>query len=187
MFTGIIQDQGEIISIETIEAGFMLRIQSNLAEKNFSKGNSIAVNGVCLTVETFDSEIFSCTAVHETLDKTNISNLTVGDFVNLEAPLTMETPIAGHFVSGHVDFTSEVLEAGSNFKIKIPEEFLRFFPAKSSITINGVSLTVVEANNEFLRVALIPETLSVTNLGKLKPGSLVNVEIDLLARYIDSL
>jgi len=187
MFTGIIQDKGKVLKLDEFDETLVIKIRSKLDESNFTRGNSIAVNGVCLTVERFKDACFTCTVVQETLKKTNLAQLQVGMFVNLEPSLTLSTPLAGHFVSGHVDCSAKILSSGSEMKISVLEEFVRFLPSKGSVSINGVSLTIAEQENDWIRIALIPETLAMTNLGEINPGDLVNIEVDLLARYLDKL
>lgn len=187
MFTGIIQDQGEILEMEETNKGKILQIKSKMAPENFSLGNSIAVDGVCLTVEKFENGVFQATAIPETLEKSTFSHFNVGSKVNLEAPLTMQTPLAGHFVSGHVDAIAEVLVPAPELELEVPDGYMKFFPQKGSITINGVSLTIARITDHSVTVALIPETLRSTNLGALQPGDHVNIEIDVLARYLDQL
>lgn len=184
MFTGIIKDLGRIVKIQDIPEGKRMWISSALDEKNFSLGNSIAVNGVCLTVEGFKEGQFQVSVVHESLELTTLNENQEDDHVNLEAPLTLETPIAGHLVSGHVDGIAEVLQAESDYWIEVPSKLLKYIAKKGSLTINGVSLTVAEIDEAKVRIALIPETLERTNL---KSAKRVNLEIDLLARYLERL
>lgn len=187
MFTGIVQNVGILKTIRPVKTGVKLFIQSNLRAKDLQKGTSVAVNGVCLTVESKIDKIFSVSLVPETLTRTNFSHLRVNDELNLEPSLRLGDALAGHFVLGHVDFTAKVLYPAPNLQIEIPRKFLRFFPEKGSITINGVSLTIAKRNQKILTIALIPTTLRETNLEKLKQNDLVNVEIDALARYVDAL
>jgi len=187
MFTGIIRGRGEVLEIKEVPEGKVLKIKTELAAEHFWRGNSMAVDGVCLTVESYVDGIFSVTAVPETLGKTLVGHYTEGQIVNLEPPLTLQTPLAGHFVSGHVDGLVEVLQAGEDFRLKCPAVFKKFLAPKGSVTLNGVSLTLAEVNDEFFRIALIPETLGKTNLGLVKAGSLINMEVDLLARYLEQL
>jgi riboflavin synthase len=189
MFTGIIQDLGEIKTIERSGELMHIQVESKLNASNFTIGNSIAVDGVCLTVESYSKSVFSATLTAETLKRTHLSELQLGQKVNIEVPLTLQTPLAGHLVLGHVDFLARVEKAGEDFQIKVPHEMLRFFPLKGSICINGVSLTIshIDQVQSVLSAALIPETLKVTNLSKLTIGDMVNIEIDTVARYLDSL
>lgn len=189
MFTGIVQNTARLKEVERIGPDAKLLIEASLSVKDFTLGNSIAVNGVCLTVENYNAleKTFSCTAVEETLSRTTLGFAEEGDLLNLEAPVTMETPLAGHLVSGHVDGLAEVLEPGAHFRVKLPLELLRFCPQKGSLAINGVSLTIVEQEGDELELALIPETLNKTNLGRIKKGDRVNIEVDMIARYLDKL
>lgn len=187
MFSGIIQDQGQIKSYVRKNDGAKVQIKSNLPRKFFKKGSSIAVNGVCLTVESYKNKVFTAFLVGETITRTNFSSLKIGDFVNLEPSLTLESLISGHLVSGHVDFIAKVLLSGENFQIKIPLKYKKYFPVKGSICVNGVALTIVDSKKNVLSIALIPETLKSTNLSLLKKNDLVNIEIDLIARYLENL
>lgn len=184
MFTGIIQDLGEIVEIQPCPEGKRFWIRSTMKDSHFSTGNSIAVDGVCLTVEEFKDGAFRATAVEETLRLTTLSQRKPGDHVNLEAPLTLETPIAGHLVSGHIDAQGEVKKSGSDFQIQVPDSLLKYMAKKGSLTVNGVSLTIAEVEGNVVRIALIPETLKKTNLGQVQS---VNLEVDLLARYVERL
>ncbi len=186
MFTGIVQKQAKLLALTKKREGLELEVEATLAPTHFTKGNSIAVNGVCLTVENYNEAApsFSCTAVLETLTRSNIKDFTVGDSLNLEAPLTLNTPLAGHFVLGHVDGVGEVLQTGEEFIVRLPHELIKFCPEKGSICLNGVSLTIAEQKEDQIRMALIPETLKETNLGSIQKGASLNVEIDPLARYL---
>lgn len=187
MFTGIIQDCGKVLQIEEKSNAKCFKFSCKIDEKHLKFGNSISINGVCLTVEDSDKDSFSATAVEETLSLTNLNDLRVGDEVNIEPALTLETPIAGHLVLGHVDGIAKVIQTGENFKIQVPDNFIKYCPKKGSICINGVSLTIAKQDEAIIEVALIPETLKRTNLGALSVGSSVNIEIDSLARYLEQL
>lgn len=189
MFTGLVQNLGTLVETVKVKKGLELLIHSTLPAETFQKGASIMVNGVCLTVENYFTEKrnFLVTAVEETLNKSTLKRLKTKDRVNLEAALTLNTPLGGHLVSGHVDAVGTVMRAGSDFVLKVPKELLRFFAVKGSIVVNGVSLTIADQEKDTVRIALIPETLKETNLGLLKKGALVNLEVDLIARYLDRL
>jgi riboflavin synthase len=187
MFTGIIQDQGKVLKVERIPEGIKLHIQSQLPGFNLSIGNSIAVNGACLTVESSENSDFWVSLVEETLKMTTHSDVQIGDVVNLEAPLTLQTPIAGQLTSGHVDGVATVVSPAPHLEVDIPEDFVKFCPHKGSICLNGVSLTIAEQNGTRLRIEIIPETMRATNLGQLKVGEALNFEIDLIARYLKQL
>lgn len=189
MFTGIVENCATLKSLKKEGSNLVLELQSDLDAEHFVRGNSIAVDGVCMTMELFDvsEKIFTVTVVPETLEKTHFSNLKLGQRFNVEAPITMKTPVAGHFVLGHVDGVANVVQAGEDFRLQLPPEFLRFCPQKGSIALNGVSLTIAECLDDQIRIALIPETLKRTNLSDLNPGDLINFEVDMLARYLDQL
>ena len=202
MFTGIIRDRGTVKSLEKTAGGLVLHISSKLSARHFERGASIAVDGVCLTVEEYEADgvdgarggVFRVSAVQETLDKTNLSYYKEGESVNLEPPLTLADAVAGHMVLGHVDFVAEVLQVAPDLKIAVSERFMRFMPKKGSVTVNGVSLTLADCGDGadgsgrgWIRLAIIPETIRATNLGDLQVGWHVNMEVDMLARYLDKL
>lgn len=187
MFTGIIRDLGTIKSAKKVGENLELQVETSLSAQNFERGASISVDGVCLTVEKFENGVFTASAVPETLEKTNLGYYKEGEKINLEPPLTLQDAVAGHLVLGHVDFMAEVLKAAPDLEIAVPAEFLRFMPKKGSVCINGVSLTIADVMNGSIRLAIIPETMRATNLGDLKVGWHVNVEVDLIARYLDQL
>lgn len=189
MFTGLVQNLGTLIEVTKVEKNLELLIHSTLAAKHFKKGASIAVDGVCLTVEQYfpAKKNFLVTAVEETLEKSTLATFKAEQRVNLETALTLGMPLGGHLMSGHVDAVGEVMESGSDFKIKVPKALLHFFAVKGSVVVNGVSLTVADLKKDMLRIALIPETLKETNLALLKKGAKVNLEVDLIARYLDRL
>ena len=164
-----------------------LFIKTKLAKKFFNRGNSIAVNGACLTVETFDLKrgVFSAHLVQETLDKTHFKSLKEKDLVNLEVPLRLSDFLHGHLVSGHVDGVATVKNFKDYLELNVPKDLFAFCPSKGSLTVNGVSLTIAKSKNNSVSLALIPETLKKTNLSSLKKGDQVNIEVDLLARYLE--
>lgn len=197
MFTGIIQAQGNIVEVETLGTetacgGFSLRIAPGLLDMaDVAVGDSIAVNGVCLTVTSLHDLYFTVDVSAETvactwgLDKT-------GQTVNLEKAMRLSDRLGGHLVSGHVDATGEVTQfvpVGENFQltIRLPKPLRRYVTRKGSITVNGVSLTVNAVINDEFSINLIPHTLMMTNLRELKPGMPVNLETDMLARYVENL
>lgn len=189
MFTGLVQNLGIVLETQSIDAGLEILIHSDLKADFFQIGSSIAVNGVCLTVEHYfpEKQNFLVTAVSETLEKSTLGRLKEKDRVNLEPAATLSTAMGGHLVSGHVDGMGTVLQTGHDFLIKVPKDLLRFFPVKGSVVVNGVSLTIADIEKDQLRIALIPETLKSTNLGFVKKGDPVNLEVDLIARYLDRL
>ena len=189
MFTGLVQNVGTVVEVTKQETGLELLIHSTLPKASFLQGASIMVDGVCLTVEKYfpAKKNFLVTAVKETLEKTTLGAFEEGQAVNLEAALTLNTPLGGHLVSGHVDAVGTVVQAGSDFVVQVPKALLKFFAVKGSIVVNGVSLTIADQKKDTVRIALIPETLKETNLGLLKKGDRVNLEVDLIARYLDRL
>jgi len=189
MFTGIVQNLGEIQKIQVGKAGLILQISGKLAQKDLKRGTSVLVDGVCLTVENFDkgSKRFTVTLVPETLSKTFFSTVRLKQKVNLEPSLRIGDPLGGHFVLGHVDFVGKVVKTAPLLRIAVPHQWMKFFPAKGSITLNGVSLTIAAREKNEVSIALIPETLKKTNLGLLKKGDPLHVEIDALARYLSIL
>lgn len=189
MFTGLVQNLGKLVETVKTEKGLELLVHSDLPEEHFAKGASIMVDGVCLTVEEYfpAKKNFLVTAVQETLDKSTLAQFEEGRSVNLEAALTLSTPLGGHLVSGHVDAVGTVVQSGEDFVVKVPKVLLKFFAVKGSIVVNGVSLTLADQKKDTVRIALIPETLKMTNLGLLKKGDEVNLEVDLIARYLDRL
>lgn len=156
--------------------------------KESQLGDSIAINGVCLTVVSKTSETLSFDVLDESLSRTNLGLLKTGDSVNLEQSLRFNDYICGHLVSGHVDFCSKLLEVNADkWTFELNPDYSQLVASKGSITLNGVALTSCELNDDSFSVYLIPETLERTNLKDLKPGDMVNVEIDMIARYVERL
>jgi len=189
MFTGLVQNLGTILDLKPVPVGVSLCISSALPAASFKKGASIAVDGVCLTVECYKQKQkrFWVTAVEETLAKTLIGELKKGDLVHLERALTLATPLGGHLVSGHVDGFAEVLHEAPLLQLQLPKDLARFCPTKGSIAVLGVSLTIASEKKGVVDLALIPETLKNTKLGELKKGDRVHIEVDLIARYLEHL
>ncbi len=188
MFTGIIQEIGAISKITPKEDGIIeLEIKSSLAS-NKKEGDSMAIDGTCFTITSHNQTKFTVQAIDETINKTNLKNYKPGSRVNLENPLKIGDGLDGHFVSGHIDFCSEVTSTQNNqLIIKVPPTMRKFFALKGSVAINGVSLTISHMDLLTFGVSLIPTTLEKTNLGLLQKGDPVNIEVDLIARYLDSL
>jgi len=189
MFTGIVEEMGWVHRIEERKAGrrFWFAAEKVLADAGV--GSSIAVSGVCLTVVAVEPGRFSVEAVPETLSRTILGDLRVGDPVNLERPLTLEQRLGGHLVQGHVDGVGEVMAVipegdGVRVTIAIPPPLRRFVAEKGSLAVDGVSLTIARAEDDRCDVALIPHTLKVTTSGGYAGGTRVNLEVDLLARYL---
>jgi riboflavin synthase len=193
MFTGIIQAKGSIAALERRGGDVRLSVQSDgLPFASYDVGESIAVNGVCLTAVELRADGFDTDVSVETLDVTSLGDLGVGDNVNLEPSLSLGDRLGGHLVSGHVDclgtVTSRKADARSiRLTVEIPEEFARYVARKGSVTIDGVSLTVNDVSATSFEVNIIPHTADVTIIGDYTVGTNVNVEVDLLARYIERL
>ena len=189
MFTGLIADLGRVALIERSPDGARLRVQTALADE-LSEGDSVAVNGVCLTAAAVDEGAFEAEAMNETLARTALGRLDAGDGVNLELPLRAGDRLGGHMVQGHVDAVGRVaavIEDGFSRRVQIDagDEVLRYVVEKGSITVDGVSLTVAGIDPRSFTVSLIPETLQRTNLGHAEPGTVVNLEVDVLAKYVE--
>ncbi len=193
MFTGIVEAVGVVAALEAHGADRRLRIDTGmLAERALSVGESMCVDGVCLTAIDATSSGFHADVSAETLSRTTLGNLEVGDRVNLERALTPATPLGGHLVSGHVDATGSVIERRDDarsvrFTFQAPPELARYIAVKGSICVDGVSLTINDVANERFGVNIVPHTLQATTLGEFAPGQRVNLEVDLIARYLDRL
>jgi riboflavin synthase len=193
MFTGIIQAIGTIERIEPKGGDKRIYIKTGkLAIENVQLGDSIAVNGVCLTAVELPGDGFWADVSRETLDKTSLAEIHQGAQVNLEMALTPNTHLGGHLVSGHVDGLGEVLSRKSvarseQFTIRAPDELARYIAAKGSITLNGISLTVNSVNGAEFELNIVPHTLQETTMDLLQPGDKVNLEVDIIARYLERL
>ncbi len=189
MFTGIIREVGVLRELRPQSGGARVEIEAPRARGSLEVGGSIAVDGVCLTVVELEPAGFAADVVPETISRTRFARAEAGDRVNLELPLTLGQFLDGHLVQGHVDGVGEVLEARregtqKTLRTRLDSSLAIYVAEKGSIAVNGVSLTVTAATADTFSVALIPTTLRETNLGELVPGSRVNVEVDLLARYV---
>ena len=193
MFTGIILAIGKIAAIEHRSGDCRFKIDTGkLSLSDVALGDSIAVNGVCLTAVELGSHYFGADVSNETLSRTIFNNATVGTRVNLELALTPSTRMGGHIVSGHVDGIGKMIEKKADgrsfrFKFKAPVNLAKYIAEKGSICINGISLTVNEVNGSVFSVNIVPHTLKETTLGDAVVGTLVNLEVDLLARYLERL
>jgi len=188
MFTGIVETTGTVTDIDDQEGGRRLLIEAPFEQ--LSQGQSVAVEGVCLTVEDYGEGWFSVFLAEETLDRTYFDQIEQGDGVNLERALPADGRFDGHFVQGHVDATAEILaidEVGDDwrFTFSIPESQGRYLVEKGSIAIDGISLTIAARNAESIEVAIIPETYDVTTLGEKSVGDPVHVEVDVMAKYVE--
>ena len=191
MFTGLIEDLGAVESIERNGDGARMRIASQLAGE-LALGDSIAVNGCCLTATAVEDGSFEIEAMNQTLEVTALDVVEQGSRVNLELAMKAGDRLGGHIVQGHVDGVGTVVSAeGDGFarrvRVELPPELLRYVIDKGSITLSGVSLTVAELGDSWAEVSLIPETLERTNLGEVAPGDRINVECDVVAKYVERL
>jgi riboflavin synthase len=191
MFTGLVQDIGSIESVDGGAEGARLRIATRLGEE-IGLGDSVAVNGVCLTATEVDANGFATEAMNQTLEVTVIGALEPGARVNLELATRADERLGGHIVQGHADGSGRVLEIvedgfARRVRVEIPPELLRYVVDKGSVALNGVSLTVATLGDTWVEVSLIPETLERTNLGDAAPGDPLNVEVDVVAKYVERL
>lgn len=191
MFTGLIQELGQVTQIKQGDTSAILTIYAPISLRNISKGDSIAINGVCLTAIEVSEETFAADVMVQTLRLTNLGNLREGSVVNIELAARADSFMGGHIVQGHVDGVAEVVERvpgekWEKFVVRMPEQLTRFIVNQGSIALDGVSLTVGEMNdaNNLVTVWLIPETLAKTNLSQKSIGDNVNVEVDVLAKYV---
>ena len=194
MFTGLVSELGSITTITRGESSAVFTIKAPQSVAGLAVGDSIAVNGVCLTATSLTADSFTADVMVQTLNLTSLSQVETGSQVNLELAATMDMRMGGHIVQGHVDGVAKVLqlapgEKWAQFDITVPAELMKYVVAQGSITLDGVSLTVgsFEDGSNLVTVWLIPETLAKTNLGGKKPGDLVNVEVDILAKYVERL
>ncbi|WP_341241805.1 riboflavin synthase [uncultured Nocardioides sp.] len=192
MFTGIVEELGTVAAIDDLTDAIRLTISASEVLEGTGLGDSIAVNGCCLTVVSVDGGAWTADVMKESLDKTSMGAVRPGDPVNLERAVTAEKRLGGHIVQGHVDGVGEVLrrepsEHWEVVEISLPPGLARYLVDKGSITVDGVSLTVVEAGPTSFTISLIPETLARTTLGRRRPGDRVNLEVDILAKHVEKL
>ena len=190
IFTGLVATTGTVRALERTSAGVRLRIDSTLASE-LEPGASVAVNGVCLTAVEVSGGGFRADVMEETLRRSSLARLAPGDPVNLELPLRPSDRLGGHMVQGHVDGLGSVTDVGDDglalVRIACAGELLRYVVEKGSIAVDGVSLTVAEVDDDGFSVSLIPETRERTTLGSLSPERVVNLEVDVLAKYVEKL
>jgi riboflavin synthase len=193
MFTGIVEELGRVRAIVPNTGGAQIDIAATTVLDDATIGASIAVNGCCLTVVELGDGHWSADAVVETLARTSLGDLSPGDPVNLERPVRLADRLGGHLVQGHVDATGTVrrrepqADGSELFRFDAPDEVLRYIVHKGSITVDGISLTVAGLHDDGFQVAVIPHTLAVTTLGARTPGARVNLEVDLIAKYVERL
>ena len=190
MFTGIIEEVGKISSVSSRREGLKLRVRSQRLLDGLGMGDSVSVNGVCLTVTGLSKTDFSVDVVRESLARSAFDKLRVGDPVNLERAMRSDGRFGGHLVSGHVDGTgrvSRMIKRGASAELAVdcPAELLKYVVRKGSVAVNGVSLTVSDVDQRSMKVALVPFTLRATTLGRVSVGDIVNIEVDLLAKYVE--
>lgn len=193
MFTGIVEGVGKVVSFAEKKAAWLLKLQApEFIAETLSDGDSLACNGCCLTLIGRDANELSFELLEETIRLTSFEGVKAGTKINLERPLAANARLGGHFVSGHIDVRSKVEvfeQKGKNFylKVAVPKEFSKYVVYKGSVAIDGISLTIAEANADSLAVWLIPHTLEVTNLSDCEAGKYVNLEFDLLAKYVEKI
>jgi riboflavin synthase len=191
MFTGLIQDVGTVEAVDSTADGARVRIATSLAGE-VEPGDSVAVNGACLTATAVDAAGFETEAMNQTLGVTSLGGLRAGDRINLELAMRASDRLGGHIVQGHVDGVGEVTSVEEDgfarrLRIDLPTELLRYAVEKGSVALDGVSLTIADLGGSWVSVSLIPETLERTNLGEAEPGRKINVECDVIAKHVERL
>ena len=191
MFSGIVEETGKVNGIVKKGDVVELRIEAEKVIDDLKEGDSISVNGVCLTVEKIENKKFYVSLTHQTVRDTDLGKLKIGENVNLERSLKLNDRIGGHFLTGHIDFVSRVIsieKRGNSgiLKFSVPQEFRKYIVKKGSIGVEGISLTVSEIKNGIVSISLIPFTLQNTNLKDKKSGSYLNIEVDMMAKYIEN-
>jgi riboflavin synthase len=201
VFTGIVEELGEVVAVQRDGGSVRLTVRGPLVTSDAARGGSIAVNGVCLTVTSAAEGQFSADVMGETLDRSSLGELAEGAPVNLERPVRLEDRLGGHLVQGHVDGTGVITQrrpagAWEVVRISLPAGLGRYLAEKGSVTVDGVSLTVSalaaastaqDGGDSWFEVSLIPETLARTTLGRKQPGAAVNLEVDMIAKYVERL
>jgi riboflavin synthase len=192
VFTGIIREQGRLALVQGDGDARHLRIEAPTTASRLSVGDSVSVDGCCLTATEVADGQFAVTAIPETISRTTLGALTQGDEVNLETATRAGEPLGGHYVQGHVDGVGRVesvepQEEGSRMRIAPPPELIRYCVEKGSIAVGGVSLTIAALSDGAFEVALVPHTLEQTTLGRAQPGDAFNIEVDILAKYVEKL
>jgi len=194
MFTGLIQQTGRIESLDSTGGTTRIRISARGLASKLKAGDSVAVSGVCLTALSPTADFFEADLAQETITRTSLSSLAPGRIVNLELPTPAGTPLGGHIVQGHVDGTGKFLElqsisGGEDFwlRIELPQELERYVVYKGSLAVEGISLTVAAVQDRLVTIAIIPHTCGATNLHSLQPGDPVNLETDLIAKYVEKM
>ena len=194
MFTGLIQETGQIASVQQVSGKTRITINAKTIAPELKRGDSVAVSGVCLTAVKIDGHRFSCDLAEETLKRTSLGNLERDSIVNLELPTQANARLGGHVVQGHVDGVGRLLNLEKikgredwRLAIEIPEDLSRYVVPQGSITVEGISLTVAQIDSNQIEIAIIPHTYQASNLHAQKPGSPINIEVDVLAKYAEKL
>jgi riboflavin synthase len=192
VFTGIVEELGEVADLTDLGDSVRLTLRGPRVVEDARHGDSIAVNGVCLTVVGTSADTFTADVMRETLDRSALGALSAGDPVNLERPMRLDGRLGGHLVQGHVDGTGVIEERSPSqhwdlVRISLPHDLARYVVHKGSITVDGVSLTVASVDEGSFTVSLIPTTLELTTLGRKQPGDPVNLEVDIVAKYVERL
>lgn len=190
MFTGIIEELGRVRDVEPRGEDARIVIEAHTVTQGASEGESIAVNGVCLTALDLKPDSFAADCSKETLERSTLGHLKPGAPVNLERAVTLSTRLGGHIVQGHVDARGRflsVVEHGGSWTVRIgyPRELARYFVYKGSVAVEGISLTIAGLTDEYFEIAVIPKTWDVTNFSQLRPGDEVNLEVDVIAKYVE--
>ncbi len=192
MFTGIVEELGQVAGLADLGDSVRLTLRGPVVVDGAGHGDSIAVNGVCLTVVESGTDTFTADVMRETLDRSSLGALVVGDPVNLERPMRLDGRLGGHLVQGHVDGTGTIesrdrSEHWEVVRVSLPADLARYVVHKGSITVDGVSLTVASVDDRSFTVSLIPTTLALTTLGRKQAGDPVNLEVDVVAKYVERL
>ena len=190
VFTGLIEEVGRVLGIRMNDPGAQLQLTAPRLARNVAVGDSVAVNGCCLTVSTHRGEQITFDLLEETLDRTNLKQLRRDSPVNLERALAAGAPLGGHFVQGHIDCSAKVISferTGEDYRLEVdlPSDFAHYAAYKGSVAINGISLTIAELLAKSFAVWIIPHTKRHTNIDNIGPGDLVNIEFDILAKYVE--
>ncbi|MFI9836848.1 riboflavin synthase [Nonomuraea sp. NPDC051941] len=192
MFTGIIEEKGEVVAIDQAGGGAVLSVRGPVVTSDAKHGDSIAVNGVCLTVVEVEDGVFTVDVMRESLDRSSLGGLKQGSPVNLERAVRADQRLGGHIVQGHVDGTAVLLsrepgESWDDVRFSLPEALSPYVAEKGSIAIDGISLTVTTVDDDSFGVSLIPTTLKLTTMGERQVGDTVNIEVDVIAKYVERL
>ncbi|MBB5779717.1 riboflavin synthase [Nonomuraea jabiensis] len=192
MFTGIIEEKGEVVAIDQAGGGAVLSVRGPVVTSDAKHGDSIAVNGVCLTVVEVEDDVFTVDVMRESLDRSSLGGLAQGSPVNLERAVRADQRLGGHIVQGHVDGTAVLLsrepgESWDDVRFSLPGALSPYVAEKGSIAIDGISLTVTTVDDDSFGVSLIPTTLKLTTMGERQVGDIVNIEVDVIAKYVERL